>query len=391
MVDMKYRRLTAVITAVWMMIFTLVPVYAASPEEIKENTESDHILVLDDDTGQVLLDKYGYFKIYPASMTKLMAVLIGAERLTDPDAQVTITQEMIAGLYEANASSVGWTPGTIVSVRSLLYGALLPSGADAVHAIAFSVCGSVDSFVGLMNEKASQLGLSGTHFTNPTGLHDPEHYSTCADIAVLLSECHKIPLLHEIMTTPSYTDEAGYFMKNTAYSAMLSNHVEIIGYDGGKTGYTDPAGHCLASYMNINGMHLITVTAHAMTPYADIAHIRDTAYVSRWMNDEYAKRTLLEAGQTVQYVTLKGMFSEDTVAITADTPLYCDLRQDASLTYITDIPDLITLGTEDQTVTGTITVLADGKEVGSEPASVFVPREKNFFVRLLMRAAALFD
>ena len=387
---MKRLRFTWLLSLIAGLILTLCPVAAMTPDEAAQQTESDHILIVDDDTGQVLFDKYGMYKIYPASMTKLMAVLLAAENLPDPDQQITITYEMLAGLAEANASVVGYAAGTTVSVRSLLYGALLPSGADAVHALACTVSGSVSAFVDRMNQRAAELGMNSTHFVNPTGLHDPEHYTTCSDLAILMSACHKIPLLHEIMTTPVYTDEAGFTMRSTAYTAMYANNVTIAGYDGGKTGYTNPAGHCLASYLTLNGMNLIVITAHAMTPYADWAHVRDTAFVADWMNEEYSRRQVLYSEQVVQTVTLKHMFREETVEVLANSPIWFDLRNDAEVRVVTDIPSVIEVGVEDRTVTGTITVLADNTPIASQEVTVQVPREPKMLVRLLMRIRSLF-
>ena len=372
------------------ILLSLCPVAAMTPEEAAQQTESDHIYVIDDDTGQVLFDKNGLYKIYPASMTKLMTALLAVENLGDLNQNVTITGQMLEGLYEANASVVGWSAGTTVSVRSLLYGTLLPSGADAVHAIAYTMCGGIDAFVERMNAKAAELGMSSTHFTNPTGLHDPDHYTTCADFARLMSACHRNPVLHDVMTTPVYTDEAGYTMRSTAYTAMDTYSVEIPGYDGGKTGYTNPAGHCLASYLTINGMNLIVITAHAMTPYTDIAHVRDTAFVGTWMSDEYSRRQLLTGEQCVQTVTLKGMFSEDTVEVLANAPIYLDQRNDAQITWSTDIPDTLHVRVKDRIVNGTITVYADGTPVATQAVQITVPREPNFFVRFLMRIRGLF-
>ena len=235
-----------------------------------------------------------------------------------------------------------------------------------------------------------ELGLTGTHFTNPTGLHDPDHYSTCADIAKILSEVHRIPLLHEIMTAASYTDEAGFFMTSTVYRVLTAQNITIAGYDGGKTGYTNAAGHCLASYITLNGMNLIVVTAHAMTPYADYAHIRDTASVARWLSEEYSRRQVLTPEQVVQTVTFDGMFTDTTKEIQANAPIWFDLNNAASVTCTTDIPSVIAVDVKDREYTGTITVCADGVPIASQQVSFTVPKEPKWYVRFLMRVSSLF-
>ena len=136
--------------------------------------------------GKIIGNMKGDEKIYPASMTKIMTVIVAIENLDDLDEEITLTQEMFAGLYEQDATQAGFQPGETVRAIDLLYGAMLPSGAECCIALADTVGGSRDGFVEMMNKKAQKLGMNGTHFCDTTGLHDPDHYSTVRDIAVLL-------------------------------------------------------------------------------------------------------------------------------------------------------------------------------------------------------------
>ena len=135
--------------------------------------------------GKIIGNMKGDEKIYPASMTKIMTVIVAIENLDDLDEEITLTQEMFAGLYEQDATQAGFQPGETVRAIDLLYGAMLPSGAECCIALADTVGGSRDGFVEMMNKKAQKLGMNGTHFCDTTGLHDPDHYSTVRDIAVL--------------------------------------------------------------------------------------------------------------------------------------------------------------------------------------------------------------
>ncbi len=221
--------------------------------------------------GQVMLDKNADSMMYPASMTKVMTALIAIENLPDLDEQITITSDMVYPFYEQEASMAGFCEGETVTVRDLLYGILLPSGADACAAISMRVAGSEESFVNLMNQKAAELGLTGTHFSNCTGLHSEDHYMTCKDMAMLFETAIQNPTFKEIITAHDYTCPAddyypeGLYFSSTMFKSLtsenLSNGAVIM---GGKTGTTDEAGYCLTSFAQYNNEIYILVTSGAM-------------------------------------------------------------------------------------------------------------------------------
>ena len=141
--------------------------------------------------GKILGEINGEAQIYPASMTKIMTVILGIENFDDLDEKITLTNEMFSGLYEQDATQAGFQPGEEVRVIDLLYGAMLPSGAECCIALADTISGSEADFAELMNKKARKLGMENTHFCDSTGLHNPDHYSTVKDIAVLMKYCIK--------------------------------------------------------------------------------------------------------------------------------------------------------------------------------------------------------
>lgn len=147
-------------------------------------------------------------RIYPASMTKIMTALLTIENLPDLNETITVPEDIFEELTAQDASVAGFNPYEQPTVRDLLYGVLLPSGADACETLARAVGGSEEGFVAMMNQKAEELGLTNTHFENCTGLHNDNHYSTCRDIAVLMSECLKSDTFREIVTREVYTTEA---------------------------------------------------------------------------------------------------------------------------------------------------------------------------------------
>lgn len=191
---------------------------------------------------------------------------------------------------EAPAQSLpaGFQAGETATVRDLLYGAMLPSGAECCEALAREVSGSEEAFVARMNQKAAELGMTGTHFCNPTGLHDPEHVSTVRDMARLTKAALQNETFRKLFTTERYTVPAtnchpqGFTMHSTLLSQLDGTELHSGRILGGKTGYTGEAGLCLASLAEVKGREYILVTAgaggnHSTAPY----HIEDAVTVYR--------------------------------------------------------------------------------------------------------------
>ncbi|MDD7738793.1 MAG: D-alanyl-D-alanine carboxypeptidase [Fusicatenibacter sp.] len=256
-----------------------------------EGLNSSYAYLVRRDDMAVLMDLAGEERIYPASMTKIMTAILAIEKLQNLDETITVPEEIFASLTEQGASVAGFYPYEKVTVRSLLYGVLLPSGADACLTLAQKISGSEEEFVKLMNDKAAELGMSGTQFANCTGLHQEEHYSTCQDIAKLMNYSLQNDTFRTVISSSKYTTEAlsGHAEGITVYSTMfgkfndnqfsttLDNGAVI---EGGKTGYTDEAGLCLASFAKYSEKEYILVTAGAMTfSGSDTANVRDAITV----------------------------------------------------------------------------------------------------------------
>lgn len=221
--------------------------------------------------------------MYPASMTKIMTAIVAIEELDSLDREITLTDETFAGLYERDATQAGFQPGETVQAIDLLYGVMLPSGAECCIALADDIAGSEEGFVELMNQKAEKLGMDGTHFCDSTGLHDPDHYSTAKDIAVLLKYAIRNDTFREIIESPYHSTAATNIHPDgiTFYSSMFNNLPDpsVTGGKilGGKTGFTNDAGLCLASFAEIDGTEYILVTAGAFS--AGTPHITDAVTI----------------------------------------------------------------------------------------------------------------
>lgn len=246
--------------------------------------------------GEVLGKQNADVSIYPASLTKMMTVLLAAENFDDLDASVTLEEELFTPLWAANASMAGFEPGEVVTVRDLLYGAMLPSGAECCAAIAAQLDGSEAAFADRMNRRARELGMENTHFVNATGLQDSEHRSTVEDLAILLDAALDNPTFREVFTASRYSNAPtnrhpdGITVYSSALSLFQDADLGRMTLLGGKTGFTDEAGLCLATLAEADGAEYILVTAGAPgQSHTDTAHARDAAIVYRRLSDALAR------------------------------------------------------------------------------------------------------
>lgn len=248
---------------------------ALTESEVDLNLVSDYALLVNLTTNEVIYEKNAHQRTYPASLTKMMTVLVGIEHMKDEDITIDVDYNALAA---EGAAIAGFYNGEVVSYEDLLYGTMLPSGADAALMLAKVVAGSEEGFVALMNEKAQQLGMKDTHFTNVVGLHDDNHYSTPWDLAMLEKAALYNETFREIFSTKSYTTESA---SRLTFTSRMFDRMKSPIFDGGevlggKTGYTEEAALCLASYATDGENEYLLVTTHADgNPYTPQYHVLD--------------------------------------------------------------------------------------------------------------------
>ena len=215
------------------------------------DTTSEAAGLFDITDGQVMYSKNAFERLYPASITKVMTALI-AIKYGDLTDTVTVTEDAV--ITEAGATLAGIHPGDQLTMEQLLYGLMLPSGNDAGAAIAVHMAGSIDAFAELMNREAQKLGATGTHFMNPHGLHDEDHYTTAYDLYLIFNEALNYPEFRTVTGstayTANYTNGAGQSVSKTWRGGNWYLTGEQETPDGltvfsGKTGTTKAAGNCL--------------------------------------------------------------------------------------------------------------------------------------------------
>lgn len=242
-----------------------VPSVSISLDQL--NSQSAILIRLKDYAA--LLQKNSEDKIYPASLTKMMTAIVAIENLPDLNVAVKLTNSTFQGLYEADASMAGFQPGEEVRAIDLLYGVLLPSGAECCVALADQIAGSEEDFVRMMNQKAADLGMANTHFENATGLHNENHYTTVKDLSVLLSYALKNDTFREIFTSSRHSTQPtnlhpyGITLNSTLFEGLSNQNIVNGEVLGGKTGYTVEAGLCLASLAKVGKQEYILISAGA--------------------------------------------------------------------------------------------------------------------------------
>lgn len=270
----KRRRKIGLIFLLGVLIFLILPnkkqeVFSKEKEEVSLGELYSEAGILLDEEGRILGSKNPEKRIYPASLTKIMTVILSIEKLDNLQEKTTLREGIFPELYAQDASMAGFLPGEKITYRDLLYGALLPSGAECCVALAEGSCGSEKEFVSEMNEKAKKLGMKNTHFVNTTELHDDNHYTTVQDLSRLLCYAMKNQEFSKIFTTFFYSVPAtNKHPEGFTFFSTLSQELERAGVEntcilGGKTGYTSSAGLCLATTAEINGKKYFFITAHA--------------------------------------------------------------------------------------------------------------------------------
>lgn len=265
---------------------SLYPAKAAgySDIDIKDMTANTAIL-LDADSNEIVAGFNYEKKIYPASLTKILTILVAVENIDDMSATYKFTAEDIDPLIEDNASRAGFEAGETVTMEDLLYASVLASGADGTNGLANAVAGSEEKFVELMNAKIQELGLTSTSFVNSSGLHNKNHYSTAQDIAVITKAAMENETCYKILTATKYTTsktkqhEDGIELTSIVAARLSGYFIDCdgdgnaddgISVEGGKTGFTDEALYTLSTILDDNGHKYICVTTKSKDEFKSV-------------------------------------------------------------------------------------------------------------------------
>ena len=387
----KLRTILFAITCTFVIaLTTLLPVTATDDAfDLGKNLYSTNYIFLDADTGQVLSAKKQDEQISIASLTKMMTVLLAIENSSSLNQTVTITDEMIDGLYEEQASVAGYVTGDTATVLDLCYAAAIPSAADAANALAIQIGGSFEKFYQMMNDKAAQLGMDHTVFKSAHGLDREGQYSTVEDVSKLLCYALQNPTFKEIFSTKEHTTQATtYYPFGIPLASTIWAYADTYGYNltnfsGGKTGYTLQAGRCIAYWATVNDMNIIAVTAGASTNVEQYSNLSD-AQTALTSLASWHKKTILKKNDVVSTIEYKSFIHTANIDVKMDKDITLDLPANVECTYEVDLPKKFSAELYDQNIQATITFTADNKTIYTKTISITLPQEKNIFGRIIL-------
>lgn len=327
---MKKIRILPLFLLILILASAFLPVEAAAVE--LPDIQANAVMLLDTVSGNVIYSKNEDSQIYPASLTKIMTVLLAIEAAERGEVALSDYVTASTGIgYDLidDGSTVGIVAGETMTLENLLYCAMISSANEACNTIAEFVGGSIPSFIERMNTRAAELGCTGTHFANTHGLPNANHYTTAGDFSLIAMAAVSNPLFMQICNTVSWVIPA----TNESEERVLSNTNGLINKDsthyqgyyyepaaGVKTGYTDAAGYCLISTATKNGMTFLGVVMGAKATdkgggSMDYGHFSQTIKLYNWAFENYSYRDILkitalvaevpvEMGSDAGYVTL---------------------------------------------------------------------------------------
>ena len=321
---------------------TLAVSAAAAPA-----TSAASAILVDGASGRVLYEDNAQEERLIASITKIMTALVAIESTPDLDELVTIKREYTL----TEGSSIYLKEGEQLTLEELLYGLMLNSGNDAALAIAGHCAGDTQTFVDWMNQRARSLGMEHTHFSNPNGLNDEDHYSSAEDMALLTCEAMKNPTFAQIVATKSITFGERSFQN---HNKLLWQYEQTVGV---KTGYTQMAGRTLVSCAERDGQRLIVVTLHDPDDWNDHIALLEYGF------SQYPQRMLCRAGKGMCQLPVEGGVTELVGVETASYvgyPLSSEERVQARIT----LPQTVTAPVTAGAVAGEIQFFLDGEVIG---------------------------
>ena len=254
---------------------------------------SKYIYVIDRESQSIMLEKNAKEKAYPASLTKMMTTLVALEKIDDLAAIAPIDVDTYKEMVAQGSSMAGFYGRETTTYRDLLYGTMLSSGGEAANSLAINLAGDIDTFVKLMNQKADEIGLKDTHFTNPEGLHNSKQVTTAYDMALLVDYALQNNDFRAIMTRRYFTTSStldhpeGIVLESTVLSKVPHHEITDFEIIGGKSGRTYEAGNCWAVVGTKDGKEYISIVMGAglddSTTQTD-GHISDTLNIFAEMN-----------------------------------------------------------------------------------------------------------
>lgn len=275
MINRVFKKIIYFVLTIILIINNLVVfnTFAAENDDLWVRYNGDYLgqsgFVVEANSGVVLYENNPDTKMYPASLTKIMTALVVFDKVSNLEENLVFSYNAVTNGLDKKTTTIGASSGDRLSIKDCLYAILLPSANDAANALAEHVAGNIRDFVSLMNEKAEKLGMTNSHFKNPTGLHDDEQYTTARDLSIMMSYAMKNTTFAQMSSSLSYRhapirrykdpENSNNVMLNTNSMLATGSGFYYRGVIAGKTGFTNEAGYNLIECVERNNMRLIFV------------------------------------------------------------------------------------------------------------------------------------
>lgn len=360
---MHIKKISTGIISFLMAAFLLMPCSFGAPQSESGRApviSAKGAVLLDASDGGlgVIFEKNAHARLPMASTTKIMTALVAIENLP-----LSTVVDVSAAAVGVEGSSVYLTAGEHQTLEALLYALMLESANDAAAAIAIAVAGSPEAFADMMNRRAAEMGLLDTHFVNPHGLDDPDHYTTAYDLALIAREAFSNPDLCRIAGTYRSSMPLG----DSDGARLLINHNRLLrtyqGAIGGKTGFTKKSGRCLVTAAERDGLRLIAVTLSDPCDWDDHRSMLDHGFAA------YENILLADAGELEYPISVTGgeqntVFAHNASAVRATLP-----RTHGTIDMIAELSDLAAAPVKRGDVLGLVRWTCDGREIAAAEIS----------------------
>lgn len=314
---------------------------------------AESAILIDVQSGRVLLEYNPHVKLPMASTTKIMTALVSLENGELKD-KIKIKNDAVG----IEGSSIYLYEDENIILEDLLYGLMLRSGNDSAVAIANYIGGNLEEFAEMMNKKAREIGVNNTNFVNPHGLHDDNHYSTSYDLSLITREAMKIEEFKEIAKTKTWKANRD---KNNLFYNKNSTLWEYEGGDGVKIGYTKRAGRCLVSSATRNGTQLISVVLNDRNWFDDCYRLMDYGF------DNFATYVIFDKGQYFNKISINNGVKDHIPIVTKESFSYPLKEEELGKVKLhIDLPDIIEAPIKKSDFIGNVAVYLDGKLIHEE-------------------------
>ena len=340
---------TIIKRTIFFLLLIVIPIFNVYAKDFSVTANNIILYNLNDDS--IIYEKNSEERVSIASITKIMTTLVALENIDDLSDTVIITENDFA--YTSGYSKAGFSVGDTLTYEDLLYGILLPSGAEAVNSVVNNTLG-LNEFVKEMNNLAKRIGMNNTSFSNPIGRDSDTNYSTANDVAIMLKYALNNPQFKKIFTTKEYEATNGLILQSTLMPYKDILNINLI--DGSKSGFTRDAGRCLASITTLNDVPYLLVVLDSSLDN-NYSAVSDSITIYEYYSNNYSYQTILNKDLVIDTIPINySKTKEYEIKIDEDVSMYLKNDSIDNLTYEYDGIKKIKYNTKEGSKIGTIKV-----------------------------------